>query len=132
VRQKRILLALVEAVHLVDEDDRRPTRTSRRLRPLDRLTDVLDAAKHRRHGDELGIEGVGHQPRQRRLAGAGRAPEDHRVQSAGLECGAQGLARTEQMALADHLVERLRPQPLGERCGDGIGEAELERSLGHG
>jgi hypothetical protein len=52
------------------------------------------------------------------------------VQPPRLEGDAQGLARTEQMALADHLVERLRPQPLGER-GGGIGEAEFERGLRH-
>ena len=42
------------------------------------------------------------------------------------------LAGAEQMALADDLVERLRPQPLGERSGGGVGEAEFERGLGHG
>ena len=132
MRQEGVLLALVEAVDLVDEDDRRPARAARRLRPLDRLADVLDAAEHRRHGDELGVEGVGHEARQRRLAGARRTPEDHRVQPPGLEGDAQRLARAEQVALADHLVERLRPQPFGERRGGGVGEAELERGLGHG
>src|SRR5471030_1320425 len=34
---------------------------------------------------------------------------------------AQGLARTEQVALADDLVDGLRPQPLGERRGSGVG-----------
>ena len=109
----------------------RPGR-ARRLRPLDRLADVLDAAEHRRHGDELGVEGVGHQARQRRLADAGRPPEDHRVQPARLEGDAQRLAGAEQVLLADHLVERLRPQPLGERRGGRVGEAEFERGLWHG
>ena len=107
-------------------------RSSRRLRPLDRLADVLDAAEHRRHGDELGVEGVGHQARQRRLADARRPPQDHRVQPPGFERDAQRLAGAEQVALADDLVERLRPQPLGERRGGSVGEAEFERGLGHG
>ena len=132
VRQEGVLLALVEAMHLVDEDDGRPARGARRLRPLDRLADVLDAAEHRRHGDELGVERVGHQARQRRLADARRAPQDHRVQPPGFEGDAQRLAGAEQVALADHLVERLRPQPFGERRGGGVGEAEFERGLGHG
>ena len=83
---------------------------ARRLRPLDRFADVLDAAEHRRHGDELGVERVGHEARQRRLAGAGRAPQDHRVQPPRLEGDAQGLARAEQVRAGRYLVERLRPQ----------------------
>ena len=65
----------------------------RRLRALDRLADVLHAAEHRRDGDELRVEGAGHQPRQRRLADARRAPQDHRMQPARLEGHAQRLAR---------------------------------------
>ena len=132
VRQEGVLLALVEAMDLVDEDDGRPARGARRLRPLDRLADVLDAAEHRRHGDELGVERVGHQARQRRLADPRRTPQDHRVQSPGFERHAQRLAGAEQVALADDLVERLRAQPFGERSGGGVGEAEFERGLGHG
>ena len=54
------------------------------------------------------------------------------MQSPGLERHAQGLAGAEQVALADDLVERLRSQPFGKRRGGGVGEAEFERSLGHG
>ena len=50
----------------------------------------------------------------------------------GLERDAQRLAGAEQVTLADDLVERLRPQPLGERSGGGVGKAEFERGLGHG
>ena len=47
---------------------------------LHRLADVLDAGQHGRQHDELGVAGAGHQARQRRLADARRAPQDHRVQ----------------------------------------------------
>ena len=48
VRQERILLRLVEAVHLVDEQDRRAARLrARRLGARDRVADVLDAGEHR-------------------------------------------------------------------------------------
>ena len=66
VRQEGVLLRLVEAVHLVDEDDRRPP-AARQLGALDRLADVLDAAEHRRDGEELGVEGLRDEPRERRL-----------------------------------------------------------------
>jgi hypothetical protein len=82
---------------------------------LDRVADVLDAAEHGRDLDELGVESLCHQARQRRLAHARRAPENHRVQPPGVEGRAQRLARRQQMALADHLVERAWAQPLGQR-----------------
>ena len=50
------------------------------------------------------------------------------MQPARLEGDAQRLARAEQVLLADHLVERLRAQPLGQRRGaGGVGEGEFER-----
>ena len=55
------------------------------------------------------------QARQRRLAGAGRAPEDHRVQRAAVERLPQRPARAEQVRLSDELVERARTHPLGQR-----------------
>ena len=47
-----------------------------------RLADVLDAGEHGRERDELGVEGVGHQARQRGLADARRPPQDHRMRRA--------------------------------------------------
>jgi hypothetical protein len=128
--QKRILLALVEAMHLVDEDHRAAALRARRLRPLDRIADVLDAAENRRHGDELGIKGVGHEAGQRRLADARRTPEDHRMQAARLEGNAQRLAAAKQVLLADDLVESPRAQPLGKRRGD-VGKGKLKRGGWH-
>jgi hypothetical protein len=81
----------------------------------------------RRHGDELGVETLGHEPRQRRLADPRRTPEDHRMESSGLERRAQRLARSEKVLLADHLVERLRSEALGERCLRRLVERQLGR-----
>ncbi len=80
MRQKSILLRLVEAVHFIHEQHGAPRQHG--LRALHRLADVLHAAEHGRDLDELGVKTFGHQPRQRGLAHAGRAPEDHRVQLA--------------------------------------------------
>ncbi len=76
VRQEGVLLRLVEAVHLVDENERRlgMQPVARGLGALHRVADILDAAQHRADGDELGVERLRHQARQRRLAHARRAP----------------------------------------------------------
>ncbi len=127
-RQERILLRLVEAVHLVHEQDGvAAVLLQRELGLRDRLADILHAGQHRRQRHEIGIEGRGHQPRQRGLADARRPPQDHRMQLAGFECEAQRLARTQQMRLPDDIVYRLRAQPLGQRRG---GRVRFEQVAG--
>jgi hypothetical protein len=116
MRQEGILLALVETVHLVDKDDGAPLLqpVAGGLRLLHRLADVLDAAEHRADGDEQGVEGVGHQPRDGGFAHARRPPEDAAVRLAGLERQAQRHALTQQLPLADHLAERAWTQAFGQ------------------
>ena len=116
MRQERVLLALVETVHLVDEDDGALLlqAVARGRGALDRLADVLHAAKHGADAEELRIEGIGHQPRDRRLAGARRSPEDARMRLPRLERDAQRHARPQQVLLADHLAQRLRTQAFGK------------------
>src|SRR5690606_28626772 len=78
MRQEGILLALVEAVHFVNEQDgalRRET-AARRFGALYRLANVLDAAQHGTDGDELGVEGIGHEPGDGGLPHARWTPED--------------------------------------------------------
>ena len=58
---------------------------------------------------------LGDQARERGLAGAGRAPEDDRLQQVALDGLAQRLPGRQQILLADELVERARPHALGER-----------------
>ncbi len=106
-RQKRILLRLVEAVHFVDEENRVPAGLLQiELGAIHRFAYVLDAREHRRERDEFRVERLRHQPRERRLADAGRAPQDHRMRFARFEREPQRLARAEQMALAYDFVER--------------------------
>ena len=75
----------------------------------------LTPDEHRRQRDEVVAEGARGQARQRRLADAGRPPQDHRMRLAAFECQPQRLARADQMGLADDLVERRRAQRLGQR-----------------
>ena len=81
------------------------------LGPLDDLADVLHARVHRAHRLERLVGRARDEPGDRRLAGAGRAPEDHRREAVTLDERAQRPARREQVALADDLVERPGPQP---------------------
>ena len=116
VRQKGVLLRAVETVDLVDEQDRaHPPAAALDVRLGDDLPDLLYAGQHRREGDEPRAGDARHQRGERRLARAGRPPQDHRVQVAALERGAQHAARPEQVLLADDLIERARPHPVGER-----------------
>jgi hypothetical protein len=76
-RKERVLLRLVEAVDFVDEYDRSPAAgTAAQLRSRHHLLDFLDAHKHRAELDELRLCHVRDDSRQRRLARAGRSPED--------------------------------------------------------
>ena len=87
------------------------------LRAFHRLADVLHAGKDGGERDELRVEGFGHEPRQRRLADAGRSPQDHRMRLARLERETKRLAGPKDMALPYDLVERARPQLFRERRG---------------
>ena len=95
VRQQRVLLGLVEAVDLVDEQDRAAAVEREPVLGLgDRGADLGDAGHDRRHGSEVGADGVGEQAGERRLAGAGRAPQQEaREVAAGDRRGAAGRAR---------------------------------------
>ena len=118
VGQEGVLLRPVEAVDLVHEQDRAlAAPAALGLRLGHHLADLLHARHHRRERHEAGARHVGQEPRQRGLAGAGRAPEDHGVELALLEGPAQRLARRGQLRLADDLVEGLRAHAVGERRG---------------
>ena len=67
------------------------------------------------NGDEVRLRHLGDDARQRRLAGAGRSPQDDRLEQVALDRLAQRPAGREDLVLADDLVERARPHPLGER-----------------
>jgi hypothetical protein len=116
VGQEGVLLCLVEAVHLVEEQDRASTSLGAHgLRSIDGLTDILHT---RHHGGELHEFGVGtprDEPRERRLPRAGRSPENQRMQLSALERFTQRLAGPEYLLLADELVEGARTHAIRER-----------------
>ena len=139
--QKCVLLAFIEAVHLVDEHDGalRMQPSFRGLGFFDRLADVLHPAQHRTDADELRIEGFGHQARNRGLAHARRPPEDAAVGLPGLESQAQGHAFAQNVLLADHLAQRAGTQPFCQGSMQGLhgawvraGSRPCQRAAGTG
>ena len=114
--QQGILLGLVEAVDLVEEEN---GATAVCAEPLARCRDHRPHLGHRGvDGGELlepGIGGGRDDLRERRLAAARRPVEDHRADAVLRDRLAEGRSLAEDLLLADELVERPRPQACGER-----------------
>ena len=105
-RQEGILLRAVEAVDLVDEEERALARLAARARRLEHLLQVGDAGEDRRDLLEMEVGLARQQPRDRRLAGARRPPEDERAERAGGEHPGERAVGPEQVVLADDVGER--------------------------
>ena len=116
VGQKGVLLRLVEAVDLVDEENGAAAQAAQRLGVGHHGLDFLDAAQHRAEGDELALGDAGDQVGERGLADAGRSPQNDRGQFVALDLAAQRLAGAEDVLLADVVFEALRAHALGERA----------------
>ena len=78
VRQKRVLLRLVEAMNFVDEDDGARAILARPLGIGHHLLDLFDPGQHGGEFDELRFGHVRDDLRQRGFAGARGSPEDER------------------------------------------------------
>ncbi len=70
--RKEILLCAVEAMHLVDEQQRALAHLAAGTRGVECLLQIGDAGEHRGDLLEMQIGGVRQQPRHRGLAGPGR------------------------------------------------------------
>ncbi len=117
--QQPVLLGAIEAVDLVDEQERGLTRAAPRLRLLVDLAQVRHPGHHRRELHQRLAQAPGEQAGERRFAGAGRPPQDDRAELAAGEHAPERRIRAEQMVLADQLLECLRAQPVGERLAGG-------------
>ena len=103
---------------LVDEDDRPHAHQAVVLRLLHHGADLLDAARDGGKVDKFRARPVRDDLRERGLADAGRAPEDHRGDLVALDQAAKYFARANQVRLAGELFERARAEPRRERLGD--------------
>src|SRR5262249_34638935 len=99
---------------LVDEKKRPLPRLVPRAGRVEHLLEIGDAGKNRRDLLEMQIGRLRQQPRNRGLAGAGRAPKDQRAQGSRLEQARKRAIRPEPMILAHHVTELRRPQFIGE------------------
>ena len=114
--QQRVLLRLVEAVDLVEEQDRAlPVRAEPLAGPRDHGLHVRLAGVDGRELLERRAGDRGDQPGDRRLARARRPVQDHRAEPVLLDRAPQRRTGPEQVLLAGDLVEAARAQPLGER-----------------
>ena len=125
-RQEGILLGAIEAVDLVDEEQRLPAVAASHARRLEHLLQVRDTGKDRRYLLEGEIGLAGQKPRDRSLAGARRSPEDHRAERARPDHARQDAVRAGDVVLADHLRQNAGPKPVGQRpslrpLGRGVG-----------
>ncbi len=100
---------------LVDEEDGARAEVRGLLRLGHHLLDLLDAGEYGGELDEAGLSDLCDDLGQRGFADAGRSPEDHRGCIVPLNLQAKRLAGTEEMLLANKLIQRARAHALGQR-----------------
>src|SRR5882762_11599450 len=115
VRQERVLLRLVESMHLIDEHDRSPPGPPRMFRRGHHVLDFLDPRQHRAKRYKFRMRHSRNQSRQRRLPASRRPPQNHRADIVPLDLRAQGLSRPKQRLLSGKLIQRFWTHPLRQR-----------------
>ena len=129
VGQQHILLALVEAVDLVDEYDCAALVVAARLiRLLDDAPQVADARRDRIELLERAVRHRGNHLRERRLARARRSVEDDGRDLVHLDHAAQEVAAPDRLLLADELVKIARAHAARERLKRPHGSAACSAS----
>ena len=119
--QHGVLLPLVEAVDLVDEEDRpQPVPPEAVSSARDDRPHVVHARGHRRELLERRAGPVGHDPGDRRLPRAGRPEQDHRGWAVLLDGEPERRALTEDVALSHEALERRGAHAHGQRCVLGL------------
>ena len=117
IREKRVLLRLVEPVDLIGEEHRPQPGPAVLLRLRHHILDLPDPAGHCAELHEGGPGPAGDDPRQRGLPHSGRPPEDHGRDLIPVNELPQDLPRSQQMLLPHIFLQRLRPEPAGKGCG---------------
>jgi hypothetical protein len=114
-RQEGILLGAVEAVDLVDEEERALAGLAAGAGRLEGLLQIGNAGEDGGDLLEMEIGLAGEKARDGRLARAGRPPEDHRAERARGEHTGERATGAEEMILPDDIGKPLGPKPVGER-----------------
>ena len=114
--QKRVLLSLVEAMDLVDEEDRLAAVESEPVASFrNQRAHFGDAAHDGRDRHEMGTHRIGQDAGQAGLAAARGPPEEDRSQAAALGDATQGSSFPDQLFVADDLVNVPGAHPGGQR-----------------
>ena len=121
VGEEGVLLGLVEAMDLVDEEDGARAEAGGFLGLDHDLLDLLDAGEDGGELDEGGAGGVGDDLGEGGFADTGWAPEDHGGGVVGLDGEAEGFAGAEEVLLAGVFGEGAGAHALGEWCA-AVGE----------
>jgi hypothetical protein len=116
VGKKRILLGFVKAVNLVDENDGPSAILARPFRFSHDLLDFFDPGEDGAKFDKFRPGHAGDYFRECGFAGTGRSPKDKGANVVALDLGAQGFAWSNEVLLADILVEGARPHTIGKRA----------------
>ena len=116
-------------MNFVDENHRAAAELAGSLGIGHHRLDFLDAGEDRAEGDEIRTGESGDQARQRRLADAGRSPQDQRLQLIALDLHAQRLAGREDVLLADEAFPGVGPHALGKRTLGVVGERFERRGI---
>src|SRR5205823_2047885 len=136
--QQRVLLCLVEAVDLVEEEDRPLSGTSEPVsRARQHRTHVRDRGRHRRELLECRAGGLGDDSGERRLAASRGPEEDHRADAVLRDREPERRSLAQDLVLAYELAEGPWPQakrqrrhlvhPLSGRVGEQV--AHRRRSM---
>ena len=114
--QQIVLLAFVEAVNLVDKENRLLTVAAPALfRRRDHLLHILFAGGRRVDLNEFRTGGIGDDPGQRGFARSGRAVKQDASQLVRLDSPVEQLVPADDVLLPHDLVDRAGPEPRGQR-----------------
>ncbi len=134
VRKQRVLLRFVEAVHLVDEQNRPlSVQPEPIVGTVDGSADVFDAREDGVEREEVFGRTPGDDASERRLPRSRRTVEQQARHPVGFDGATQQFARPQDVRLTGELVERTRTHPVGERSRRrraGAG-GEVEQIVGH-
>ena len=128
------MLGGVEAVHLVDEQDRAQAVVGQPLPGRLHLgAQVLHARQHGVEAAEVGAGAAGDDPRQGGLAGARRAVQDQVADPVGGDGAPQQPARAQDRLLTHEVIEAAGPHPIrqGRDLAQGFLAAVAEQ-VAHG